>query len=133
MEWRHSGSPRPKKIPSAKIRFKSSRLEFFGTKTAFSSLIFFQRAKLSTRSVPHLGRFLVRQCLGSPGTCNPEQTDLPGLLMSSSPTLFPGSGPIGLPPVPWTKKTIEMSPFLSDAEVIAAADTWLDGQHSELF
>jgi len=22
MEWRHSGSPRPKKIPSAKIRWK---------------------------------------------------------------------------------------------------------------
>ena len=29
MEWRHSGSPRPKKIPSAKIRWKSSRLDFF--------------------------------------------------------------------------------------------------------
>jgi len=30
MEWRHSGSPRPKKIPSAKIRWKSSRLDFLG-------------------------------------------------------------------------------------------------------
>ena len=34
MEWRHSGSPRPK--------------------TASSSLIIFQRAKLSTRSITHL-------------------------------------------------------------------------------
>jgi len=30
MEWRHSGSPRPKKIPSATIRWKSSRLDLGG-------------------------------------------------------------------------------------------------------
>ena len=29
MEWRHSGSPRPQKIPSAKIHWKISRLDFF--------------------------------------------------------------------------------------------------------
>jgi len=28
MEWKHSGSPRPKKIPSAKTRWRSSRLDF---------------------------------------------------------------------------------------------------------
>jgi hypothetical protein len=28
MEWRHSGSTRPQKIPSAKIRWKSSHLDF---------------------------------------------------------------------------------------------------------
>jgi len=28
MEWRHSGSPRPQKITSAKIRWKISRLDF---------------------------------------------------------------------------------------------------------
>jgi len=32
MDWRHSGSPRPKKIPSPKIRWKSSRLDFWGSK-----------------------------------------------------------------------------------------------------
>ena len=52
-----------------------------------------------------------RQCPGSPGTCNPEETGLPGLPMSLSTTLFSGSGPVGLPPVPWTEKTIERSPF----------------------
>jgi len=36
---------------------------------------------------------------------------LPGLPMSWSPTLFSGSGPVGLPPVPWTEKTIKRSPF----------------------
>jgi len=36
------------------------------------------------------------------------------------------------PPVPWTeKKKIERSPFF--AEVIAAVETWLDGQPSENF
>jgi len=49
VEWRLSGSLRPKIIPSAKIRWKISRL-VFGIKTASSSLIIFQRAKLSTRS-----------------------------------------------------------------------------------
>jgi histone-lysine N-methyltransferase SETMAR len=31
------------------------------------------------------------------------------------------------------KKTIERSHFSSDAEAIAAAEAWLDGQHSEFF
>ena len=45
------------------------------------------------------------QCHGSPDTCNPElATGLPGLPLSWSPTLFSGSGPVGLPSVPWTKK-----------------------------
>ena len=54
MEWRHSGSPRPQKIPSAKIRWKSSHLDFCGIKTASSSLNIFQEAKLSTRSITDL-------------------------------------------------------------------------------
>jgi len=32
MKWRHSGSPCPRKIPSAKIRWKSSRLDFLGSR-----------------------------------------------------------------------------------------------------
>jgi len=31
-EWRHSGSPHPKKIPSTKIRWKISRLDFLGSR-----------------------------------------------------------------------------------------------------
>ena len=53
--------------------------------------------------------------------------------MSSSPTLFPGPGPVGLPPVPWTEKQLKGPLFSSDVEVIAAAETWLDGQSSEFF
>jgi len=43
---------------------------------------------------------LAGQCRGSPGTCNPEETGLHGSPMSWSPTLFSGSGPVGLPLVP---------------------------------
>ena len=32
VEWPHSGLPRPQKIPSAKIRWKSSRLDIFGSR-----------------------------------------------------------------------------------------------------
>jgi len=53
MDWRHSVSSRPKNR-GAKISWKSSRLDFFGIKTATSSLIIFQRARLSTRSIAHL-------------------------------------------------------------------------------
>jgi len=54
---------------------------------------------------------LLRQCPVSPGTCNPEDTGLPRIPLSGSPILFSGSGPVGLPPVPWTEKTIESSPL----------------------
>jgi len=53
MEWRHSGSPRPKKFRVQNPLDKFSP-RFFGIKTASSSLIIFQRAKLSTRIITHL-------------------------------------------------------------------------------
>ena len=118
------GVHQPQKFPSTKIRWKSSRLDFLLIKTASSSLIIFQRAKLSMRSIAHLCWFnwrtfgrkntagrsprdlvLARKCPGSTGTCSPEETGLPGLPVSWSPTLFSGSGPVGLPPVPWTEKS----------------------------
>ena len=34
---------------------------------------------------------------------------------------------------PGLKKQLKGHHFSSDAEVIAAAETWLDGQHSEFF
>ena len=129
MEWLHSGSPHPKNS-ECKNPLEKFLPRFFGIKTASSSLIIFQRAKLSMRSITHLccaierhfegkmpreghqrGLVLARQCPGSLGTCNPEETVLPGLPISWSPTLFSGYSPVGLLPVPWTEKTIERSPF----------------------
>jgi hypothetical protein len=44
---------------------------------------------------------LTCQCLGSPGSCNPEETRLPGLALSCSPTLCSECGPVRLPPGPF--------------------------------
>jgi len=53
--------------------------------------------------------------------------------MSWSQTLLSRSGPVQLPPVPWTEKQLKGRHFSSEAEVIAATETWLDGQPSEFF
>jgi len=69
------------------------------------------------------------KCPSSPVTCNPEETGLPELPMSSTPTLFSVPGPVGLLGL---KKQLKGRHFSSDAEVIAAA-TRLDGQPSDFF
>jgi len=148
VEWITS----PQKIPNAKIRWKSSRFDFLGSRRyphwLSSKGPKYQRRVLlisadaieghfegkTLREVHQGGLVLARQCPGSPGTFNPEKTGLPGLSLSWSPTLFCGSGPVGLPPVPWTeKKQLKVRHFSSDAEVVAAAETRLDGQHSDFF
>ena len=53
MEWPHSDSPRPEKL-QGKNPLENFSPGFFGIKTASSSLIIFQRSKLSTRSITHL-------------------------------------------------------------------------------
>ena len=63
------------------------------------------------RKVHKSSLLLARQCRGSPGTCSPEETGLPWLPVSWSPTLFSGFGPVGLPTVRWTEKTFERSPY----------------------
>ena len=140
-----------------KFRVQKSAGKFLvsisGVKTAFSLLIIFQRAKLSMRSITHLcwcnwrtfwrknaaGRspkgalfshgkapahralathkklvFLGFQCLDHP----PYSPDL----APSDYHLFHG-----------LKKQLKGPHFSPDAEVIAAAETWLDGQPSDFF
>jgi hypothetical protein len=70
---------------------------------------------------------------GSQGTCNREETGLPGLPVSWSPTLFSVSGSVGLLPVPGLEKILKFRYFSSDAEDIAPAETWLDGQTYDFF
>ena len=125
MEWRHRGSPRPKNI-----RVQKSAGKFLASRRHPPHLVSskgpnYQRAVLLIAVGAIDGYFegktpregyqggIVRawQCAGSPGTCNQEETGLPGLPMSWSPTVFSGSGPIGQPRVPWTEKTTERSPF----------------------
>ena len=129
MEWQHNGSPRPKNSES-KNPLENFSPRFVGIKTAYSSLVIFKRPDYQrgvllisadaieghfegkTRRVVHQGCLvLAGQCPVSPDTCNPEETGLPGLPLSWSPTLFSESDPVGLPHVPRTEKTIARSPF----------------------
>ena len=129
MEWRHSGSPTPKYSEWINP-LEEFWPRFFGIKTALSHSLSSKGPNYQCRVLPisagaiegyvegkmpwegHQGCLVLAwQCPCAPGTCNPEETGLPGLLMSWSPTLFSGSGPVGLPPVPWTEKSIESSPF----------------------
>jgi len=114
-EWRHSGSPRPKKFLVQKSAGKvlasiiSPWLSSKGPNYERGVLLISAGANeghfegKTPREDHQGGLVLARQCPCSPGTCNPEETDLSGLSVSWSPSLFPGSGPVGLPPVPWTE------------------------------
>jgi len=151
MEWRHSSSSRPQKNPSAKTHWKISCLNFLGSRRSPPHWLSFKEPnyqhgvllisagaieghfeRKTPREVHQGGFVLARQCPSSPGTCNPEETGLPGLLVSWSPTLFSGSGPVGLPLVPWTEKTIERSPFFvrrgshcCRGDLVGRTTTWI--------
>ena len=120
----------PQKIPSVKIRWKSSCLDYLGSRRhpphwLSSKGPNYQRGELlisageierhfegKTPWEGHHGCLvLARRCHDSPGTWNQEETGLFGLPVSWSLTIFSGCRPVGLPPVPWTEKTIERSPF----------------------
>jgi hypothetical protein len=125
---------RPKIFVVQKSTGKVLASNFFWVKPTFSSLIIFQMAKLSTHSIIHLcccwklkdilegktptarevyqvGIVLAQQCSCSPVTCNPQETGLPGLPKSWSPTLFSRHCPVGLPSVPGTENQLKIRHF----------------------
>ena len=110
----------PRNIPSAKIHWKISRLVFLESRRHPSHWLpskgsNYQRGVLlisagvteghfdgkTPREIHQMRLVFARQFPGSLGTSNPEETGLPVLPVSWSPTLLSGSGPVGLPPVPW--------------------------------
>jgi len=149
--------PAPKNFKSSNS-LEISRFDFFfWIKTASSPLIIFPGAKLSTRSITHLcwcnwrtfwrktagrGRSrrgscsctIVPRLTGSPGTCNPEKK-LPylGFQCLDHPPYSPDPVPSDYRLFPGLKKQLKDRHFSSDAEVIAAAETWLYGQPSDFF
>jgi len=119
------------KIPSAKIRWKRSRLDFLGSRRhpphwLSSKGPNYQRGVLlisagaterhfdgkRLREVHQVCLVLVRQCPGSPGTYNPEETGLPGLpVCLDHPPYSSDLAPSDYHLFPGLKKTIESSPF----------------------
>jgi len=94
LEWRHSGSPHPKKFRMQKSVRKDLASIFWDqdsillidylpkgpTINAEYYLSLLMQLKDILKEKAHQGGLvLARQCPGSPGTCNPEETGLPGL------------------------------------------------------
>jgi len=152
LEWWHSGSPRPKKFRVQKSAGKVLASWFFEIKTASSPLIIFQRAKLSMRSITHLcwcnwRTFRWKNAARSPrGSCScTTMSRLTGHLQPRRNWLYLGFQCLDHPPYSpdlapsdyhlfhGLKKQLKGCHFSSDTELIAAMETWLDGQPSEFF
>jgi len=118
-EWQHSGSPCPKKFRVQKSCGK------------FLASIFWDHDSIVLINYLPKGQTINAEC--SQGTCNPEETGLPGLPMSWSPPHSLDLAPSDYHLFPGLKKQLKGCHFLSNTEVIAAVETWLDRQHSEFF
>ena len=154
MEWGIAAPPPPpKKKSECRNPLEKFSPRFFGTKTSSFSLIIFQRAKLSTRSITHLcccnwRTFWREKTAGSSprGSCSfTTMPRLTGHLQSGRnwptwacsiliyhPSLRIWPRRTTTCSLDW-KKQLKCRHFSFDAEVIAAAETWLDGQLSEFF
>jgi len=76
---------------------------------------------------------LARQYRNSPGTYNPKKLAYLGFQLLYHPPYSPDLAPSDYHLFPGLKKQLKCCHFSSDAEVITAAETWLDGQFSEFF
>ena len=152
LEWRHSGSARPKIFRVQKSAGKVLA-SIFGIKTA-SSLIIFQRPRLSTWSITYLfwcnwRTFWRKNAAGRSPRGSYSCMTMPWLTGHLQPrrnwptwtsnvliTYVPYSPDLALSDYhlfPGLKKQLKGRHSLSDAEVIAATETWLDAQLSEFF
>ena len=152
MEWQHSGSSCPKKFRVQKSAGKVLALIFWIT-TASSSLISFQWAKLSMRSITHLWwcnwrtSWRANAVWRSPGgSCScMTMPRLTGHLQPRRNWPIWASSVLITHPIlrvwpRWTttcsldwEKQLEGHHFSFYMEVIAAMGTWLGGQPSEFF
>jgi len=74
-----------------------------------------------------------RQCPGSPDTLTQKKLAYLGFQFLDHPPYSPDLAPSDYHLFPGLKNQLKGRHFSSDAEVIAAAETWLDGQKSQFF
>ena len=154
VEWRHSGSPCPKKIPSAKIRRKSSPLDFLGSRWQPPHWLSskgpnYQRGLLLISAGTIEGHFegTTPAAGRSPrGSCScmtmPRLTEhlqprrnwptWASIVLITHSILRIWPRRTTTCSLDW-KKQLKGRHFSSDAEVIAAAEIWLDEQPSGFF
>ena len=89
MEWQHAGSPRSKKFQAQKSTGKILASIFWAQDGILliddlisAGAIEGHFEGKTPREGQQGGLVLARQCPGSLGTCNPEETGLPGLPLS---------------------------------------------------
>jgi len=128
--------------------------QFFGIKMASSSLIGFQKAKLSMRSITHLcwcnwrtfwrknaghGKvtkgvlFLHNNAPAHQAIATQKKLDYLGFQCLDHPPYSPDLAPMDYHLFPGLKKKLKGCHFLPNVEVTAATETWLDGQPSKFF
>ena len=151
MEWRHSGSPRSKKFWVQKSAGKFLFSIFWNQDAIllidclpkgqtinaeyYSSLLVQLKDILKEkrrRKVTKEVLFLHDNAPVHQALANEKKLAYLSFQCIDHPPYSPDLTPSDYHLFPGLKKTIESSPF-SDAEVIAAAETWLDGQPSDLF
>ena len=152
MEWWHSSSPRPTpKNSECKNPLETFSLRLFGIKGATSSLIFFQRAKLSTHLCWCNWRTFWRKNAGRRKVTNGVlflHDDAPARRTLATHKKLAYLGFQCFHHTPYSpelalsdyhlclglKKLLKGRHFFpSDSEVIVAAVIWLNGQPSEFF
>jgi len=150
MEWRHSGSLSPKKFECKKTLENFSPRFFVGIQGGIL-LIIFQRAKLSTRGVTHLCwstkdilkekrlevtkgvLFLHDNAPAHRALATQKKLAYLGFQCLDHPLYSPDLAPLDYHLFSGQKKQLKGRHFSSDAEVIAAAETWLNGKTSDFF
>jgi len=147
MEWRHS-SHTAQKFTSAKIRWKISCLDFLGSRRhplhrLSSKGPNYQRGVLHTSAGATEGKrlgkitkvvlFLHDKTPAHRALATQKELAYLDFQCLDRPPYSPDLAPSDYHLFPGLKKQLQIRHFSSDAEVNAAAETWLDGQHSEFF
>ena len=131
MEWRHSGSPRSKKFRVQKSAGKVLASIFWDqdgillidylpkgqtiNAEYYSSQLVQLKDILKEKRRGKVTKGVLFSHDNAPAhraLATQQKLAYLGFRCLWSPSLFSGSGPVGLPPVPWTEKTTERSPFI---------------------
>jgi len=153
MEWRHSGSPRPKKFRVQKTAGKVLASIFFWDQdcilviyylpkgqtinTEYYSSLLVQVKDISMEKrrgkVTKWVLFLHENAPAYRALATQKKLAYLGFQCLDHPPYSPDLAPLDYHLFPGLKKHLKGRHFSSDAEVIAAAETWLDRQPSDFF
>jgi len=127
-QW--SGGITAHTAPKNSEHWKSSRFDFWdqdGMLVQLKNILKEKRCKKVTKGVS----FLHDNAPAHGALATQKKLACLGFHFLDHPPYSPDLAPSDYHSFPGLKKKLKVHNFSSDAEVIAAAETWLDGQHSE--